>query len=239
VYALQLAVSYINIAIPTAAARVAVNVRFFQRHGVAPGAAIAAGAIDGFGGFVVQAILLVTMLLFTPASLDVDVGSAASGAERLLVLVVVIAVGALLVVAVVPRLRRWVVGWLRRLVREAMTAVRGLGSLRRLTMLMGGNLATEVLFALALATFASALGFPIGLAQALLINISVALLSGVMPIPGGIGVAEAGLTYGLSRVGVPEEAAFSIALLSRLSSFYLPPIWGYFAMRWLERNEHL
>ena len=54
-YALQLAVSYVNLAIPTSAARVAVNIRFFQRHGVPPGAAMAAGAMDGFSGFVVQA----------------------------------------------------------------------------------------------------------------------------------------------------------------------------------------
>ncbi len=33
VYALQLAVSYVNLAIPTSAARIAVNIRFFQRQG--------------------------------------------------------------------------------------------------------------------------------------------------------------------------------------------------------------
>ena len=36
VYALQLAISYVNLAIPTAAARIAVNIRFFQRQGVPP-----------------------------------------------------------------------------------------------------------------------------------------------------------------------------------------------------------
>lgn len=37
VYALQLAVSYVNLAVPSAAGRIAVNVRFFQRHGVGSG----------------------------------------------------------------------------------------------------------------------------------------------------------------------------------------------------------
>ena len=73
-YALQLAVSYVNLAIPSAAGRIAVNIRFFQRHGVAPGAALAAGALDGFAGFVVQAVVLAGLLLFTPASLDLDLG---------------------------------------------------------------------------------------------------------------------------------------------------------------------
>ncbi len=239
VYALQLAVSYVNIAIPTAAARIAVNVRFFQRHGVPPGSAVAAGAIDGFAGFVVQILLLLSLLLFTPASLDLNLGSAIDNAERILVVVVIIAAAALLVVAAVRRLRQFVVRWARRLGSEAWGAVRGLNSPRRLVLLVGGNLATEVLFALALATFARSLGFPIGLGEAVLINVSVALLSGLMPIPGGVGVAEGGLTFGLVQTGIPEEVAFAIALLSRIASFYLPPIWGFFALRWLERNEHL
>ncbi len=109
---------------------------------------------------------------------------------------------------------------------------------------MGGrsgtrNLLTEVLFALALGAFARALGFPIGLGQLLLINLAVALLSGLIPVPGGIGVTEAGLIFGLVSAGMPEEAAFSAVILYRLSAFYLPPIWGFMAFRWLERNNHL
>jgi len=67
----------------------------------------------------------------------------------------------------------------------------------------------------------------------------VSLLSGLLPVPGGIGVTEAGLTLGLVRAGMGEEVAFAAVILYRLATFYLPPIWGYFALRWLERNEHL
>jgi len=28
-------------------------------------------------------------------------------------------------------------------------------------------------------------------------------------------------------------------LLYRLATFYLPPIWGFFALRWLERTNQL
>ena len=96
-----------------------------------------------------------------------------------------------------------------------------------------------MLFAATLGTFVAAFGFHVGLGELLLINISVALLAGLLPVPGGVGVAEGGLTYGLVRAGVPEEIAFTAVVIYRLASFYLPPVWGYFAMRWLERNEHL
>jgi uncharacterized protein (TIRG00374 family) len=65
------------------------------------------------------------------------------------------------------------------------------------------------------------------------------LLAGIMPFPGGVGVAEGGLTFGLVQTGIPEEIAFAIALMYRMASFYLPPIWGWFAFRWLQRNKHL
>lgn len=239
VYALQLAVSYINLAIPSAAARVAVNIRFFQRHGMAPGTAIAAGALDGVSGFVVQAILLLTLILLTSASLDVDLGAAVDDVGWLIVVVAGIAVAAVAVILVLGRLRRFVLGWERRLAGEAAQALSGLRSPRRLALLVGGNLASEVLFALALGTFVAAFGYPIGFGELLLTNISVGLLAGLVPVPGGIGVAEGGLTFGLVQAGVPEEAAFAAVLMYRMATFYLPPLWGYVALRWLERNEHL
>jgi uncharacterized membrane protein YbhN (UPF0104 family) len=240
VYALQLAVSYVNLAIPSAAGRIAVNIRFFQRHGVPPGSALAVGALDGFASFVMQAILLASLLLFTPASLDVrlDRGTATTAA-RLLGLVVGAALIALVVLFAVRRWRTFVLRWSRQILGEAANAVRGLNSPRRAGLLVGGSLATELLFALTLGAFVRALGFSVGFGELLLINISVSLLSGLLPVPGGIGVTEGGLTLGLVRAGVPEEAAFAAVLLYRLATFYLPPIWGFFALRWLERNKHL
>jgi glycosyltransferase 2 family protein len=240
VYALQLATSYISLAVPATAARVAVNIRFFQRHGLRPGTALAIGALDGFAQFIVQVLLLLGILLFSPVTLHLDLSGAAPSGLSLLVLAVVLAgVAALITLALVAKWRRAIVKWVRTLLSEALHAVRGLDSPRRLLLLLGGNLATELLFAFALQTFARALGYQVGLAELLLINISVSLLSGVLPVPGGIGVVEGGLTFGLVRAGIPEEAAFAIVLLYRLATFYLPPIWGFFALRWLERTNQL
>jgi uncharacterized membrane protein YbhN (UPF0104 family) len=239
VYALQLAASYINVAIPSIAARVAINIRFFQRHGMPPGTAVAAGALDGVGGFVSQIVILAVLIVFTSPSLELDLGHAASGAGRLLAIVAVAVAVIAAVVVLTPKVRRFVIRWVRRLATEALVAIRGLRSPRRLAMLFGGNLATELLFAGALGLFVAALGHPIGIGALLLTNISVSLLAGLIPVPGGIGIAEGGLTFGLVQAGVPEEVAFAAVLLYRMATFYLPPIWGYAAMRWLERNDQL
>ena len=239
-YALQLASSYLSLAVPTSAARIAINIRFFQRHGLATGSALAVGALDGVSGFVVQVFLLVGILVLTPASLELQLdGAAPTGLLRLVAVVVVVGLLALGVLLVVPSWRRRAFGWVRQLAAEALVAARGLRSPRRVGMLFGGNLASEVLFAAALGAFAAALGYPVSLTELILINVSVSLLAGVLPIPGGIGVVEGGLTFGLVRAGVPEETAFAAVIMYRLATFYLPPIWGFFALRWLERNKHL
>lgn len=64
----------------------------------------------------------------------------------------------------------------------------------------------------------------------------MSLLSGLLPVPGGIGVAEAGLTAGLTAVGVPQTAALAATLVHRMCTYYLPPVWGWFALRWLGRK---
>jgi uncharacterized membrane protein YbhN (UPF0104 family)/tRNA A-37 threonylcarbamoyl transferase component Bud32 len=240
VYALQLAISYVNLAIPSTAARIAVNVRFFQRQGVPPGSAMAVGAIDGFSGFVVQMLLLVSLLVFSNVSLDLQLDPATSGGPgRLLVALAVLVVVAAAVVLAVRPWRHAVLDKATELGGEAWAVLRGLRSARRWTMLLGGNLAAEVLFAASLGAFARALGYDVGLGELLLINVSVALLAGLMPVPGGIGVAEGALTVGLTAAGLPEPAAFAVAIVYRLASFYLPPIWGWFAFRWLQANKYL
>ncbi len=87
--------------------------------------------------------------------------------------------------------------------------------------------------------FVLAFGYSVPYAELLFINMCVSLLSGLIPVPGGIGVTEGGLIFGLTSVGVPQEAAFAAVILYRLSTFYLPPIWGFFSLRWLEKNSYL
>jgi uncharacterized membrane protein YbhN (UPF0104 family) len=240
VYALQLATSYIALAIPASAARVAVNIRFFQRHGLPAGTAVGIGVLDGFGQFASQVLLLTGILIFTPLSLTVSLdGSVPSGLGKLLLIIAGAVLLALVLLVAIPRWRRFLVGWTRRLLTEAVGAFRGVQSPRRLVMLLGGNLSSEVLFAFSLQIFVYSLGYHVGLAELILINVSVSLLSGILPIPGGIGVVEGGLTYGLVLAGLPEETAFAAVLMYRIASFYLPPVWGFFALRWLERNKHL
>ena len=58
VIALEFAIQFIALAVPSSAARVATNVRFFQRQGAPTAQALTIGLIDSVFGFVVQVLLL-------------------------------------------------------------------------------------------------------------------------------------------------------------------------------------
>lgn len=238
VYAMQLATSYMNVALPSNLARMAINIRFFQRQGLSAPTAVASGTIDSFASTVIQALLLALLLVFSESSLALDVPLPSLDARLLWVLAALVA-GSLAALVLVGRIRRTIVDQVRRWWPDVKATLSGLRASSKLALLVLGSLATEVLFAIALGLFANGLGYDLTLAELLVINISVSLLASFVPVPGGVGVAEFGLTVGLTAAGMTAEAALAAVLLYRVSTFYLPPLWGFPALQWLQRNRYL
>jgi uncharacterized membrane protein YbhN (UPF0104 family) len=239
VYMKQLATSYLNLAVPSHVARVGVDIRFFQCQGLPGATAVTAGVIDSIASTVVQGTLLVLLLIFSEANLSLHFDTPSGDSLRLLWILVGLLVVVVLVVLLVRRIRRAITERVRTWLPQMRSGLNALRAPRKLAMLLGGNVATELLFASALGLFCRSLGYPIGLPDLLVINMSVSLLASFIPVPGGVGVTEFGLTLGLTSVGMPEEAALAAVLLYRIASFYLPPVWGFFALRWLQRNRYL
>jgi uncharacterized membrane protein YbhN (UPF0104 family) len=239
VYAMQLATGYMNVALPSNLARMAVNVRFFQRQGLAVPTAIAVGTIDSVASTVVQAALLVVLLIFSESSLRFDLPFPSGGERTLLFILVGIVVVAVVGLVVIRRVRRLIVDNVRRWWPDVRVALGSLRAPDKLALLVFGSLATELLFAIALGLFARSFGYEISIAELLVINIGVSLLGSVVPVPGNIGVAEFGLSVGLVSAGMTDETALAAVLLYRISTFYLPPLWGFPALLWLQRNRYL
>jgi uncharacterized membrane protein YbhN (UPF0104 family) len=210
---------------------------------VAPAIAITSGAIDSFTNTIVQVVLLVLLLIFSSATINLDLSEPSSpDVSHLLIVLIAIAVLVIAAVLVSPPGRRALAATRKRIAVWWPQVKGTLGSLRgshKLAELILGNVATEILFATALGMFARGLGYPLSIADLLVINLSVALFSMFIPVPGGIGVVEGGLLVGLTAAGIPESAAFATVILYRVTTFYLPPIWGWFALNWLRRNRYL
>jgi hypothetical protein len=181
---LQLAMSFVNLAMPATAGRVAINIRFFQRSGVEPTTAVAIGALDGFTGFLSQMILMGTVLLFGLGTLDLNIDESFSIDDvgpLLLALAIGLAV-VIAVVALVPALRRRVIDAATKL-REFVGPL--LRSPRRLAVALSANLAAEFIYALTQYIVLAAFDQSVPFADVLLVNIGVSLFAGLMPVPGG------------------------------------------------------
>mgnify|MGYP001818427948 FL=1 len=222
------AIGFVNLAAPSAAGRVATNARYFQKFGVGMVAATTIGAVTGLLGFVVQAILIILSILAGKGSIDLSQLEGDGGALRLIVLAVLLAGIAVVAVLVVPRWRHWAWERIREPLSRIGAALRTVRNPRAAGKALGAAFGTELLYASGLTLCVLAVGGSVSLGEAIFINVSVSLFAGLMPVPGGVGVSEAGLTAGLTAVGVPSEIAVSAVIVYRLVSYYLPPIWGDF-----------
>jgi uncharacterized membrane protein YbhN (UPF0104 family) len=239
VYVLQLAMSYLNLALPSSIARMAVTVRFFQRQGLPAATAVAGGAIDSVVGNAIQLVLVLTLALFSSQDLAFDLRVPSSGALTLLWIALGLLAATILGLFLVRRVRHFVVGRVREWWPQVRASFSTLRAPNKLLLLIGGNLATEVLFAVALGLMARGFGAHISLGELILINSGTSLFASLIPVPGGIGVVEFGLEAGLTAAGMTPSAALATILLYRTATFYLPPSWGFFAFRGLQRNRYL
>ncbi|MCI4066317.1 lysylphosphatidylglycerol synthase domain-containing protein [Micromonospora sp. R77] len=223
----------VSLTVPGPAGTVAATVRFVQRMGGTATEAVASGAVDDVAEKVVQILLVVLMLPFVREGLShvhLDVGDPD---YRLVAAIVATIVASGLVVGLVPAVRKRVVPPLREGLRIVEVVLR---DRRKRLELFGGNALGELTFALGLGAVCHAYGVGLTIAELLVINIGASVLAGLIPAPGGVGVAEATLTAALIAFGVDESTAFAIAITTRLCTHYLPPLWGYPSLLWLRRQ---
>jgi uncharacterized membrane protein YbhN (UPF0104 family)/tRNA A-37 threonylcarbamoyl transferase component Bud32 len=233
---LQSAIKFINLTVPSSAGRIGMNLRFLQRMGAPLPQALAAGAVDDASETIVQTGLFLLVLPFVHVDVNTSQFKGAGPSSRLVIAIAVALAISVVVVLAVPKLHAKVVPP----VRSALSGLWSVARNRKKRLeLFGGNVASELLYALALGATCLAYGINLNLGQLVFINTAASVLSSLIPVPGGIGAAEAALSAGLIAMGVDESTAFAIAITQRLSTFYLPPIWGYLSLRWLSRKGYV
>jgi uncharacterized membrane protein YbhN (UPF0104 family)/tRNA A-37 threonylcarbamoyl transferase component Bud32 len=233
---LQSAIKFVNLTVPSTAGKLGMNVRFLQRMGAPLPEAVAGGAVDHLSGRVVQVLLVLLVLPFVHGNLDTGQFHGFGGSSRLVEGLLIALLVSLVVILLVPKLRNKVVP----AVREGLSGLLAVARDRDKRMeLFGGNVAAELLYAISLGATALAFGVHLSLGQLVFVNASASLFSSLIPVPGGIGAAEAALSAALIAMGVDQPTAFAIALTQRLCTFYLPPIWGFVSLRWLTRKGYV
>ena len=220
----------------------AIRVRFFQRQGYEPAAAISSGAIASTASWVVKFLLFLVAIPFAAGTFRAPSGS--GGGHHTLVwiiLAVIIAAGvAAALVALVPRIRRLASTRIRPHLISIWANIKAIASEpRKIIYVLAGSALAQLAVVFSLGASLHAVGEHASVATLISVNTLAAIIGGAVPVPGGAGVTEAGLIAGLTSAGIPQAQAAAAVLIQRLCTAYLPPIWGWLTLTWMRRREYV
>ncbi|HJY72028.1 MAG TPA: lysylphosphatidylglycerol synthase transmembrane domain-containing protein, partial [Streptosporangiaceae bacterium] len=220
----------------------AVRVRFFQRQGYEPAAAVSSGAIASTASWVVQGLLFLIAIPFAAGTFHglTSSGGANKTAVAIILAVVVAAGIAAALIALVPRLRRLASSKVRpQLVSIWGNAKTIAAEPRKIAYVLAGSTLAELVIVLSLGASLHAVGQRASIATLITVNTLAGIIGGAVPVPGGAGVIEAGLIAGLTSAGIPQDQAVAAVLIQRFFTSYLPPIWGWATLTWMRRREYV
>ena len=227
----------------------ATRVRFFQQQGYDATLAVSSGVLISTASWITKGALFLIAIPIAISQFDFasqptttggGSGSSTAGLVWLIVIAVVV-IGVLLgLIFAIPRWRRLAAAKLRPKASEVWGHLKLLSNHpRNLVEIFGGEIAAQLLVALALGAALHAFGQHMGLASLLIVLTLGSMIGGISPVPGGMGVVEAGMILTLTAAGIPEDDAVAAVFVQRLFTAYLPPIWGWFCLVWMRKREYL
>ena len=227
----------------------ATRVRFFQQQGYDATLAVSSGVLISTASWIVKGGLFVIAIpiaisQFNFADQPTTTGGGSGSSTARLVWIIVLAIvviGILLgLVFAIPRWRRLAAAKLRPKASEVWGHLKLLSTHpRNLVEIFGGEIVAQILVAMALGAALHAFNQHLSLAALIIVLTLGSMLGGISPVPGGMGVVEAGMILALTAAGIPENDAVAAVFVQRLFTAYLPPIWGWFCLIWMRKREYL
>jgi uncharacterized protein (TIRG00374 family) len=231
--------SFLNRFTPMNAGGMAMRIRYLQKGGTDATVATAAIGLTSLASGIVQVFFLVFFLLWGSTVPRADISPSRDGLD---VSIVAVFVGALVIAGLVflaaPKLRRWVLGFLRSTYAKIRT---DFGELARrpskMALLFGGQALAKL--STLVCWWASCMAFDIDLSFAELgaLYMFANTVASAVPTPGGVGAIEAALVFVLTGAGVDDATAWAAMLLFRLVNYWFPTIPGYVGLKLSERRD--
>jgi glycosyltransferase 2 family protein len=202
----------------------ALRVRFFQRQGYDPEAAVSAGAIATTASWTVKSLLFIIAIPFAAGTFHAPSGSGSNQTAVWIILAVIVAAGiAATLIALVPKLRRLASRRIRPHLLNIWANVKTIAAEpHKIVYVLAGSTLAQLLIILALGASLHAVGQHASIATLITVNTLAAIVGGAVPVPGGLGVVEAGLIAGLTSAGIPQDQAVAAVLIQRFFAAYLP-----------------
>lgn len=225
----QLASSFLTLVTPPSVGHIGINIRYFQRAGVATATAAASVAVSEAVTVIVTVALVLVCGWLTGAS-STQISLLPSGT------VVTVLLGAAALVAAVAAFgpsRRLIRRRLQPLLRRTLPQMIATASdPRRLATATLGAVILNAGYVVALDASLRAFGTSVALPVLVVVYFASSAVAAAAPTPGGVGAVEAALIAGLTSTGVALTPALTAVLAFRAVTFWLPaPIgWGAFVL---------
>jgi glycosyltransferase 2 family protein len=218
-----------------------VRVRFFQRNGYDAAVALSSGAIASTASWAAKFLLFLVSIGFAADSFHAPATSGGHETVIWIVIGVVVAAGlATVAISLVPRLRRLAKARVWPHLVSIWANIKTIATEpRKLVYILAGSILAQLFVAMALGASLHAVGQRASIATLLVVITLASIIGGAVPVPGGMGVVEAGLIGGLTSIGVPQDQAVAAVFIQRLFTAYLPPIWGWITLAWMRRREYV
>jgi uncharacterized membrane protein YbhN (UPF0104 family)/membrane-associated phospholipid phosphatase/tRNA A-37 threonylcarbamoyl transferase component Bud32 len=227
----QLACTFLNLITPNGIGGTALQLDYLHKQGVPVASGGSAMVLStGVGGAIQMALFLIAAAI---TATTVQTSSSSSNSTSLWIIAFVAA--AVGIVLMVPKIRGKVVPAVKRAVSDIWSVLR---NPKKAMQLFGGDLAGNLLYPALLGLCLLAFHQRLDYAQLVVVQVGAGMLGNVAPVPGGIGVQEAALTAGLTSFGIASSPALAAVLVFRAITFAIPPIFGFFTLRWLRAKGY-
>ena len=220
----------------------ALQVRFFQKQGLKSAVAVTSSLLNSVASGFTEVVFLLIALIFGASAFSLSKGgSGSSSGLSGKIFMAAIAIAVITAIAfTIPGLRHRASKFLIPQIhaaKENLAAV--MKNPRKGLQMLAGNALSQIFYALVLWAALHAYGESLGLMQLIIINTLASILGGIAPVPGGIGVIEAGLIAGFTAAGIPDQQAIAATFTARMFTAYLPPIWGWLSINWLRHRDYV
>ncbi len=235
-FEVQVAAGFVSVVAPPAVGGVALNTRYLQKQGIAPGAAVVAVSASQAVGFVLH-ITLIAVFGFIASTTN---SAQSRGSAPTTVVIAILLALAILIMAVlsVPPLRKYAAARLRPFFAGTLPRLMDVAqNPRKLATGVGGTVLLSLMYSLALWASIKAVtpGAQVSYFAAGLVFLTAQAAGSILPTPGGIGGVEIALVAGLAAVAQLPNATPAVFLF-RLVTTYLPVIPGWIVFARLQRK---
>jgi uncharacterized membrane protein YbhN (UPF0104 family) len=229
----QLACSFLNLITPNGIGGTALQLDYLHKQDVPVASAGSAMVLSTGVGGAIQMILFLTAAAITSTAVETSSSSDSSGSTTLIAIAVIAALVG--IVLAIPKIRGKVVPAVKRAATDIWAVIR---NPKKALLLIGGDTAGNLIYPALLGLCLLAFHQHLDFAQLVVVQVGAGMVGNVAPVPGGIGVTEAALTGALTAFGIPATPALAAVIVFRGITFAIPPIFGFFTLRWLRAKGY-